>query len=157
MKIIKSAAPAQIAVTRLERSQYVLVSYLVDYFCLGVKDVIGPRKFNSTKHSAFIEKMYGPFEGQFEITLLEAQAIVFGAVEYAKKLGLNPHSDWQQGKEHLGQPPENLPSIELGRSGKPFFICGPHDNPNRIIAKLKETVGEGNFDYVVPSDEDLSM
>ena len=142
---------AQIFVTRLEKNQYLVVSYLVDYYCLGVKDVWGPRKFNSTKYSALVEKTYASFDqGYREITLELAQAIIFGAVEYAQKLGLNPHSDWSKAKEHLGKPLFNSPKIEFGRKGKPLYISGPYDNHEKIVAKLKETVGEGNFDYVIP-------
>ena len=52
-------------------------------------------------------------------------------------------------KEHLGQPSENLLAIEFGRKGKPFYVSGPYDNPDKIVAKLRETVGEGNFDYLM--------
>ena len=70
-------------------------------------------------------------------------------MEYAQKLGLKPHRDFSKAEGHLGQPSENLLPIEFGRKGKPFYISGPYDNPHKIIAKLRETVGEGNFDYLM--------
>jgi hypothetical protein len=127
-----------------------VASYLVDYWCLGVKNVLGPRKLNRTKYEAMVEKAYSQFHQDYrKITLEQAQAIIFGAVEYAQKLGLKPHRDWTKAKEHLGQPSENLLPIEFGRKGKPFYVSGPYDNSDKIVASLRETVGEGNFDYLM--------
>ena len=141
---------AQIFVTRVEGNQYLVGSYLVDYWCLGVKNALKPRKLNRTKYEAMVKKAYAKFHQDYrEITLSQAQAIIFGAVEYAQKLGLKPHRDWSKAKEHLGQPPENLRPIEFGRQGKPFYVSGPYDNPHQIVAKLRESVGDGNFDYVM--------
>ncbi len=36
------------------------------------------------------------------ITLEQAQAIVFGAIDYAADLGFKPHKDFQKTKKHLG-------------------------------------------------------
>ncbi len=136
--------------TRVEGNQDLVGSYLVDYWCLGVKNVLGPRKLNRTKYEALVKKTYSKFQPSYrEITLEPAQAIIFGAVEYAQKLGFKPHRDWTISKDHLGKPSENLLPIEFGRKGKPFYVSGPYDNPDKIIAKLRETVGEGNFDYLM--------
>ena len=70
-------------------------------------------------------------------------------MKYAHKLGLNPHRDWSKAKDHLGQSSENLLPLEFGRKGKPFYVSGPYDNPDKIVAQLRETVGEGNFDYLM--------
>ena len=108
------------------------------------------RKLNRSKYEAMVDKAYSKFQQNYrEITLEQAQAIIFGAVEYAQKLGLKLHWDWSKAKDHLGQPSENLLAIEFGRKGKPFYVSGPYDNPDKIVAKLRETVGEGNFDYLM--------
>ncbi len=141
---------AQIFVTRIDGNQYLVGSYLVDYWCLGIKNVLGPRKLNRTRYEAMVDKAYSTFGQDYkEITLEQAQAILFGAVEYAQKLGLQPHQDWSKAKKHLGPPAENLLPIEFGRKGKPYYVNGPYENPDKIIATLRETVGEGNFDYVI--------
>ena len=141
---------AQIFVTRMEKNKYLVCSYLVDYWCLGIKNALGPRKLDGTKYEAMVEKSYANFNQDYrEISLAQAQAIILGAVEYASKLGLKPHRDFETAKAHLGKPSEKLLPIEFGRDGKPFFINGPYDNSQKIIAKLEETVGEGNFDYII--------
>lgn len=146
----RPAGLAQIFVTRIERNQYLVCGYLVDYWCLGVKDALGPRKLNRTKYEAMVNQAYANFNQDYrEISLEQAQAIIFGAVEYAEQLGLKPHPDFEAAKGHLGKPSEELLPIEFGREGKPFYLNGPYDNPERIIAKLRETLGEGNFKYLI--------
>ncbi len=140
---------AQIFVTRVEKNKYLVCSYLVDYWCLGVKNVLGPRKLDRTKYEAMVEKSYAKFNQDYrEISLEQARAIILGAVEYASKLGLKPHPDFEAAKAHLGKPSEQLLPIEFGRGGEPFYVSGPYDNPEGIIAKLQETVGEENFKYI---------
>lgn len=47
--------------------------------------------------------MYDSFsDGYEEISLDQAQAIVYDAIDYANKLGFEPHKDFQQTKNHLG-------------------------------------------------------
>ena len=141
---------AQVSVARLERNRYLVCSYLVDYWCLGVKDALGPRKFDHSKYEAFIEGSYERFsQGYQEITLEQAQSIVWGAVDYAASLGLKPHKDFEKAKPLLGGRPSNPIEIEFGRDGKPYYFSGPYDNADKIVATLRETVGEGNFHYMV--------
>ncbi len=147
---------AQIVVTRLERNRYLFCTYLVDYWCLGVKDAIGPRKLDRAKYEAFIQKSYSRFpKGYQEITLEQAQSIIWGAVDYAAGLGLHPHRDFEKAKAHLGIRPEHLIEIEFGRNGKPFYFSGPYDNAEKIIATLRKTVGEDNFEFMVALGDDL--
>jgi hypothetical protein len=37
------------------------------------------------------------------------------------------------------------------RDGKPTFINGPHDDAFAILAKLRKSVGEGNYDCLIGS------
>ena len=148
---------AKIIVSRFENHRYFFACYLIDYYCLGVKEVVGPLRVDSNKHTKLIEE-YSYLEDMIEISLTQAQSIIFGAVEYARKLGLSPHPDWENAKGHLGQPAFDLPSIEFGRNGKPFFLYQSNDDAETIIATLKETVGEGNFDYQeLDKDSDLTI
>jgi hypothetical protein len=103
---------AQIFVTRKEGNQYLVCSYLVDYWCLGVKNALGPRKLDRSRYETMIRACYGSFAQDYrEISLEQAQAIIFGSIEYAAKLGLKPHADFEKAKAHyrrtLGQFPED--------------------------------------------------
>lgn len=130
-------------------NRLIVATYLIDYWCLGLKDTIPPRNLNQTKYKNFVELSYSRFaKGYEEITLEQAQAIVWGAIDYADRLGLKPHSDFEKAKEHLGQS-NNRIDLTFGREGKPCYIEGPYDDTNKIITTLQNAVGEGNFDYLM--------
>jgi hypothetical protein len=146
----------QIVVTRVEKKRYIACLYLVDCLCLGVKDAMGPRKLDYFGYQNLVNHIYGSTDRQYcEISLEQAQAIVFGAVDYARKLGFEPHADFEAAKVNLGAKLENLPEIEFGIDGKPFYISGPYDNPNAVIAKLNASVGEGNYDCLMDMTPDF--
>ncbi len=141
---------AQIFVARTDRQKLVVCSYLVDYWCLGVKNALGPRKMDRVDYEVQIESTSHRFDEDFEeITLAQAQSIVFGAVDYAAGLGFDPHPDFAQAKPHLGLRSDHLTPIAFGKDGKPYYINGPYDNSDRIIATLNRSVGKGNYHYLV--------
>jgi len=39
--------------------------------------------------------------------------------------------------------------LKFGRDGKPFYFQGPYDNTAKIFKALRESVGDGNFNYFV--------
>jgi hypothetical protein len=133
-------------------NRFTVCTYLVDYWCLGLKDTMGPKQFNGNKYSEFIETSYTYFpDGYQEISLPQAQAIVFGAIDYAQSLGFSPHHDLAQTRQHLGEPTTEI-KLNFGRSGKPFFISGPYENFRQIMDTLEKNVGAGNFDYLIRAD-----
>jgi hypothetical protein len=121
----------------------------VDIWCLGVKDASGPRKLSIADYSDLKDHAYSAFDEDPKAISLElAQAIVLGGVEYAATLGIQPHRDFEKARQLLGTW-NGEPKLNFGRDGKPFYISGPYDNPNRILKILRETVGDGNFDYLI--------
>jgi hypothetical protein len=141
-----------VIVARSVSNHFRFCSYLVDYWCLGVKDAIGPRQVDRYKYEQFRQHAYGMYpEGYSEITLQQAQDIIFGSIEYAAKLGLKPHPDFAAAKDHLGEW-NHKTELEFGCDGTPFFMAGPYDNVDKIVRNLTQTVGTGNFDFMVPLD-----
>ena len=129
--------------------RFVVCTYMVDYWCLGLKDTMGEKKLNDTKYQQFLNMAYRGFpDGYCEIALEQAQAIVYGAIDYAAELGFKPHKDFQKTKNHLGSW-NGQPKLTFGRQGKPYFIEGPYDNAAQIMHTLRKNVGEGNFDYLI--------
>ncbi|MDX2230068.1 MAG: hypothetical protein NW220_10545 [Leptolyngbyaceae cyanobacterium bins.349] len=128
-------------------------TYLVDVWCLGVKDVSGMRTVDPTTYRDFVDFAYKEFaEGTAEISLEMAQAIVLGGIEYAAKLGLQPHRDFAAVRSHLGTW-SGEPKLNFGKNGKPFYMSGPYDDSMKILKTLRETVGEGNFEFIVGVEE----
>jgi hypothetical protein len=126
-----------------------MCSYLVDIWCLGVKDAMPPRRMSLGEYKEFSNHVYERFpEDSEKIPLELAQAIVFGGVEYAASLGFQPHRDFETARAHLGEW-NGEPKLTFGKNGKPFYMSGPYDNPNKVLKTLQDSVGEGNFDYVI--------
>jgi hypothetical protein len=140
----------QIVVARQEHNRFLVGSYLVDYWCLGIKNVMPPRKMGSSEYRKFVESCKRKFEEPFvEIPLEQAQSIVYGAIDYASGLGFEPHRDFNtKAQTHLGLRPETLIPIEFGNEGQPYFVSGPYDNAQKVIETLKASVGAGNFHYL---------
>ncbi|HIK46119.1 MAG TPA: DNA-binding response regulator [Leptolyngbyaceae cyanobacterium M65_K2018_010] len=140
----------EVVVARQDHNRLLVGSYLVDYWCLGVKDAMGPRKMGRSEYQLYLKSNEDRFEQPFvDITLDQAQAIVYGAVDYARSIGLEPNRAFNtKVQAHLGSRPETLLPLEFGKDGQPFFISGPYDNAEKIIKTLQATVGEGNFHYL---------
>jgi transcriptional regulator with XRE-family HTH domain len=138
---------SEVLVVRRESHRYEVSAFLVDYWCLGVKNALF-KKCDERKYELMLEKVEKTFGESFkEISIEQAQAIIFGSIDYAATLGFQPHTDFAKSKESLGARLENLQPLQFGKDGKPFYFCGPHDNQMKIIQTLKENVGDGNFDY----------
>jgi hypothetical protein len=129
-------------------NRLVTSSYLIDYWCLGVKDSIPPRSFNDTTYKKFVPMVFSAFTGYQIITYEQAQILVWGAVDYAASLGIKPHADFLQSKELIDRP-ETLPQLNFGKDGKPFYVNGPYDDTQKIIRTLTEHVGKDNFHYAI--------
>ena len=130
--------------------------YLVDTFCLGIKNAdIGFNK-SSFEYADFLSNISDRYMGEIEkIDYALAHNILFGAVAYAESLGFKPHKDWSFAQMVLEEDTEDVELIELefGKNGRPCFINGPYDSVNKVVNTLKKSVGEGNFDVVLIAGE----
>jgi hypothetical protein len=92
------AGPAGIAlvlVARAGRGDRVSVcGYLVDTFCLGVKNTIGPERMRKRELSSFVRLYFIAFPSPaLTAPIGLAQHLVQGAVAFAAGLGFDPHPD----------------------------------------------------------------
>jgi hypothetical protein len=132
-------------------NQIIFCSYLLDIWCLGVKDAMPPRKVERIKFKEVTEMLFELFpEKPQEVPLDVAQGMIFSAYEYAESLGFKPHKDFEKSRSHIGEWDGEI-RIECGRDGKPFYVNGPHDDPKKIMEILKKNKGEGNFNFMIGS------
>jgi hypothetical protein len=130
-------------------SKVAVCGYLVDVYCLGVKNAFGPSSMDRRKLPAFIGQFFGAYDTPPLAAPAElARDLVFGAVEYARALGFEPAPDFGACAGHLG-PWAGPSAIGFGCDGKPLFIQGPHDNPAPILSTLRRSVGQDNFHFLV--------
>ena len=131
---------ANIIVTRRqEDGRFILGVYLVDLFCLGVKNAFcnaGVTRKDLDAHLAGC----GPGVVLEPTDLDHAKEIIFGSMEYARGLGFEPHRDFKLAREVLGTDEVNRKrGVRFGGPGdKPLFISGPDDDADAILKKLAE-------------------
>ncbi len=142
-----------VARERARNGRVSVCGYLLDTWCLGVKDALGPRTMDAHDLPAFVRRMFEAYDVPGIAAPIElAQALVFGAVDYARRLGFAPHRDFEPTARHLGPPPDTS-EIRFGCDGKPYFVQGPYDNAARIMRTLEASVGSGNFHFLVEAGD----
>ncbi|MEM7659559.1 MAG: hypothetical protein AAF399_25815, partial [Bacteroidota bacterium] len=83
-----------------------------------------------------------------------AHRMIYEGIEYAKNLGMRPDKDFAL-THYILEPEaaiEETYDFQFGRDGKPFLVAGPYDNGPKLVATLRRTAGEGNFDFILPPD-----
>lgn len=136
---------ASVLVARGNGGDAVVCGYLVDTWCLGVKNALGPEPVPRRKLPEFVGQYYGSYvEPPLPAPLDLSRQLVFGAVAYARGLGFEPHPDFAQASGQLGEW-DGVCDITFGRDGVPVYIQGPHDDAGKIIKTLRRSVGDGNF------------
>ena len=150
---------------RLPDGQIAFSSFLVDAYCLGVKDCFFIIKtefeFNDFKSKS---------EARFEIENIHQtclRKLVEGAVEYANSLGFRPHKEYKASKLIFGDiDPTLCPrAFEYGKDGQPFYIAGPNDSQSRqdtIMRQLQKSHGDDGYHYMVggpppETDDDVAQ
>ena len=142
---------ARMTITRQSGKEFVAAIFLVDLYCLGVKDVMGGIH-KRTMFQAMLPAVY--FDGKPEVIDFDlARDIVWGGVQYARSLGFEPPSEFEGEKYLLGvetTPQNNI--IFGGPAGKPLYVVGPQDIPENIIQSLEERLGKDGFQVVYPDE-----
>ena len=135
------------------RDRLSVCGYLVDTWCLGVKNALGPRSMGANEFVAFKHDYFEPWGSEcISIPLELAQHLVFGAVDFARGLGFEPHRDFRRARRALGA--WNRPSaITFGLDGEAVYVNGPYDDEERVLATLERTVGCGGYHSTVSPGE----
>lgn len=137
---------------RRHRSGATICVYLLDVYCLGVKNAMGPDTADDLELRPLIDRVFSGYQAPPVAAPIElVRDLVFGAADYARRLGFAPHPDFQRARAHLG--PWTGPSaITFGHNGKPTYISGPYDDSEHIIRTLRRAVGPNGFNYTVSVD-----
>jgi len=144
----------QILASRLgPRGDLVVGAFLVDLGCLGVKNgllVLADRtEYREIRDNFSEAEELVPCEPDL------AARVLLTALEYADRIGFGPHPDAVEALAVLkgADPSASAAQVPLGgKNGKPLYVEGPHDNTDRVLRTLEQTVGEGNFEYILVTD-----
>lgn len=126
-----------------------LCGWLVDTYCLGVKDALGPQTLDRHELRTFVERYFAAFDGEpVQASTELARGLVWGAVEYARKLGFEPAREFVPTAGHLG-PPCGPSGIGFGHYGKPLYVQGPYDDVDLIMRTLARSGRKDDFHFVI--------
>lgn len=147
----KERGLADILISRRQPDGNILFGvYLVDVFCLGLKNTFCNADIPVSVYRAKLRDPLERKEGLVECPTSLAHAIIYGGIEYASRFGFSSQEDFKLSKYVLEEKDsvQPLEEIEFGKGGRPFFIAGPNGDAARIMRQLERTAGEGNFDYL---------
>ncbi|MBF0471134.1 MAG: hypothetical protein HQL48_07130 [Gammaproteobacteria bacterium] len=127
-------------------------SFIVDVFCLGVKDAFFTLLDQETYHQKFRHSIEmnlgnGTLENVHPSCL---KKIIVNAVDYAKQYGFTPHKDYHRSIGLLDSIDASAcpVSYEYGKDGQPYFIQGPNETPaqiKKILTTLEKHCGKEGF------------
>lgn len=136
---------------RAEPGSLVMAAFLVDVWCLGVKDVIF-RQIGLSEMEDFITAMEGaaPF---VPVDPSYARKLLRDVVAWARSLGFPPHADYAAAELLFGDSAAEASDavFSFGHAGKPLYVPGPSDTPARIrqrLEHLRRRLGEGGFNFM---------
>ncbi|NNJ09845.1 hypothetical protein EKD04_005855 [Chloroflexales bacterium ZM16-3] len=147
-----SLASALVARESPRSGKVATASFLVDLACLGLKST-QVMLFNDA--AAYTAGLRAHITGMMPMASADINLvakIVFTGVAYAESLGFKPDPVFAQSRYLIEEAnPDGCftPVPTGGKDGKPFFINGPNDDPNKVIAQLERAVGAGNYNFLL--------
>ena len=158
----EEGAIIQILVARRSPSgQIAIGTFLVDLGCLGVKSAFASL-FDTRREYEELRNGMMSRQDMVKADLNLVAKIVREAIAYAQDLGFKPAPDYRDAMLVLGDADPDACDVPIplgGRDGKPFFIAGPYDNVDRIVAKLTRKLGPDGFHFMFPvgGDEEIFL
>ena len=122
-------------VRQLPNLRYIFCGYIVDYFCLGLKNAFCRMSVPYTQIQQM--KSQNPVK-IIDFPYQDARSLILGSIQYAANLGFHPHEDWHLSKNMVESSKPYEKKYEYGKDGKPFYISGPNDDAQAIIKKLSD-------------------
>ncbi len=125
-----------------------LGGFLVDAFCLGVKDAFF-RETDEAEIEALLDNLEttAPFEA---VDPPYARKLLHDAVAYGRSLGLEPHADYAAVEPLFGDVAADACEVQFqfGFEGKPLYVPGPSESPTEIrrrVDRLRRRLGADGF------------
>lgn len=134
--------------------------FLVDIWCLGVKDAFHEAGVSEAALREFVEGRL-PEEYREPLHPACAKKLIEGALAYAEGLGFAPHRDFRKARRVLSGIDASVCPMEFtyGKDGRPCYVRGVDDSDervDRVLAILEERCGLEGFDYDPAGEEDAA-
>ena len=129
-----------------------LSSFLIDVFCLGIKDVM----FESVEREVFEMYMDASGAGSPMVSVDPgyARKLLRDLAAWSQSIGFAPHRDFAAVERMFGDVSVDTSDavFRFGRDGKPCYIPGPNDTTQLIqrrIEQLQKYLGDDGFGFEV--------
>ena len=157
----RDSGMTQLVVARIRAEGRAEVAFfLLDLWCLGVKDAfLADASTESEFREIVAERLPEEYRERFHPAC--AKKMIEGAIAYAERFGFAPHRDCRKARRALGglEASDCPETFTFGREGKPCYVAGPNDTPERterVLAMLEARCGKDGFHYLIgtPLGED---
>ena len=152
---IERAGEGHVIVSRRHTGGRVSVAfYLVDIWCVGVKDSYYRLRMEDYE---FEEMMEDYKLGIRECSYDEAHNRIYGAIAFAEDAGIAPDKSFSVTRYMLEEDTDDIPLIEYeyGCKGKHTLITRSNLEASRYLPLLKKNLGDGNYEYILKAGPDL--
>jgi hypothetical protein len=129
-----------------------LSSFLIDVFCLGIKDVM----FESVDRDFFSKYMEATGAGSPMVAVDpgDSRKLLRDLAAWSQSIGFAPHRNFAAVERIFGDvnADDSEAAFQFGRGGKPVYIRGPNDSASLIrrrIAQLQKCLGNDGFGFEV--------
>ena len=127
-----------------------LSSFLIDAFCLGIKDVM----FESVESEVFEMYMDATDAGSPMVSVdpSYARKLLRDVAAWSQSIGFAPHRDFAAVERMFGDVSADASDaiFRFGRDGKPVYIPGPSETApliRRRIGQLQKYLGDDGFGF----------
>jgi hypothetical protein len=127
----------------LENERYAVSVFLLDTYCLGVKNALYA-VLDKSRYMMYMENFLHISEENFiACEPAYARKLVESAVAYSQGLGFDPHDDYKIAKMLFGDVDASASDayFTFGRDGNPYYVPGPGDSPaeqRRVLKQLEK-------------------
>jgi hypothetical protein len=127
-----------------------LSSFLVDVFCLGIKDVM-LKSVDREFLEIYVDAM-GVGAPLVSVDPSYARKLLRDLAAWSQSIGFAPHEDFAAVERIFGDVSADASDevFRFGRDGKPVYIPGPEDNVHLIhrrIEHLQKYLGDDGFNF----------
>lgn len=134
-----------------------LASYLVDMWCMGLKDAWGRLQYSRAEFDGVVERQLSN-DALVRLDIDRARQIVFGGVQFAKQNGFRLPKNYERWTAMLGPAPDpqSLDMSIFGKDGKLLFTGGMSDLNQRLMqSTADEFLKRPDVEWTVKASDDL--
>lgn len=140
-----------IIVSRLHTGGRISIGcYVVDNYCLGVKDSFYRLRIEDFELQDYIHPPHSGLTFR-ECTYEEAHNRIYGAIAFAEEAGIAPDKSFALTQYLLEEDTDDIPLIEYeyGKGGKHLLICQTRLEASKYLPLLEKNLGKDNYDYII--------